>query len=252
MPSVATPRHALITGTSSGLGRGLAASLLARDWRVYGCSRRPGDLAGLSAARVDLTDHSAVPAVLDALLDGVPGLGLVVLNAGMLGEIRDISQAPLHDLKEVMEVNVWANKTILDWLTAWGRPVDQILMISSGAAVLGNRGWSGYALSKATLNMLAKLYAHEFPDTHITALAPGIIDTAMMDTLCERSDGTRFPALGRLRAARGTSAMPGPEEAASRILSILPALRGYPSGSFVDIREILEPDEYARLFGRTR
>ena len=252
MPSVASPRQALITGTSSGLGRGLAASLLKRDWRVYGCSRRPSDLSGLHEARIDLTDHAALPGMLDTLLDEVPGLDLVVLNAGVLGEIRDISQTPLDDLKEVMEVNVWSNKTILDWLTARGRPVGQILMISSGAAVLGNRGWSGYALSKATLNMLAKLYAHEFPDTHITALAPGIIDTAMMDTLCERSDATRFPALERLRRARGTPAMPDPEEAALRILSVLPALRKRPSGSFVDIREILEPDEYARLFGRAR
>lgn len=245
-------RHALITGTSSGLGRGLAARLLEAHWRVYGCSRRPSELDGLQEVQIDLTDHAALPAMLGRLLGDAPGLDLVVLNAGALGEIRDISETPLDDLKQVMEVNVWANKTVLDWLHDWGRPVDQILMISSGAAVLGNRGWSGYALSKATLNMLAKLYAHEFPDAHITALAPGIIDTAMMGTLCERSDAARFPALERLRQARGTAAMPNPEEAASRILSVLPALRKHPSGSFVDIREILEPDEYARLFGRGR
>ena len=38
---------ALITGTSAGLGRGLAQVLLARDWSVYGCSRRASDLDGL-------------------------------------------------------------------------------------------------------------------------------------------------------------------------------------------------------------
>jgi len=46
----------------------------------------------------------------------------------------------------------------------------------------------GYALSKAALDVLAKLYAHEFTQTHITPLAPGIIDRAMMDHLCEEED----------------------------------------------------------------
>jgi NAD(P)-dependent dehydrogenase (short-subunit alcohol dehydrogenase family) len=199
---------------------------------------------------VDLTDHAAVPGHLESLLAAAPALQLVVLNAGILGQIRDISATPLEDLKRVMEVNVWSNKTVLDWLIQSGRPVDQIVMISSGASVLGNRGWNGYALSKATLNMLAKLYAHEFPDTHVCALAPGIIDTTMMDHLCDEADASQFPALRRLQQARGTSAMPGPSEAADQVLSVLDDLRDYPSGSFVDIRQIREPEEYQRLFGR--
>ena len=54
--------------------------------------------------------------------------------------------------------------------------------------------------------MLARLYAHEFPQTHLTAVAPGIIDTAMMDYLCDDSDPEAFPAVQRLRAA-GDSAV---------------------------------------------
>jgi hypothetical protein len=40
-----------------------------------------------------------------------------------------------------------------------------------------------------------------------------------------------------------------PETLAERLLSALPALTARPSGSFVDIRELTDPDEYARLFG---
>ena len=102
----------------------------------------------------------------------------------------------------------------MDWLRARfvdaGKPVAQIVMIFSGATVLGNRGWPGYGLSKAALNMLAKLYAHDFPDTHISALAPGIIDTAMMEHLCVEADAEAYPALKRLRDARGTPDMPTP------------------------------------------
>ena len=173
----------------------------------------------------------------------------MVLNAGILGEIKELNQTPLDDLKRVMEINLWANKVVMDWLHRWGRPIGQVVMISSGASVLGNRGWGGYALSKAALNMLARLYAHEFPATHITAIAPGIIDTSMMDHLCGEADAEAFPALQRLRQARGTEAMPGPEQAAERLVSVLPRLREWPSGSFVDIREILDPAGYRALYG---
>lgn len=239
----------LITGTSSGLGRGLAQVLSTRGWAVYGCSRRGCDLPGVHDSCLDLNDHDAVPAALDRLLDGVEALDLVVLNAGVLGSIRDMRDTPLEDVRRVMDINVWANKVVLDWLLARGRPVRQIVLISSGAAVLGNRGWGAYALSKATLNMLARLYAHEFGDSHLCALAPGIVDTAMMDHLCDEADAEAFPALQRLRAARGSAAMPGPLEAAEKVLSVLPGLREYDSGDFVDIRQILDPEAYRRLFG---
>jgi benzil reductase ((S)-benzoin forming) len=241
-----------ITGTSSGLGRGLANYLSRKGWRVYGCSRRGCNLPDVHDRICDLTDYDNLPAALSGLLGNVSALDLVVLNAGILGEIRNLTETPLEDLKRVMEVNLWANKAVMDWLHGWGRPIDQILMISSGAAVLGNKGWSGYALSKAALNMLARLYARELTGTHITSVAPGIIDTAMMDHLYEGADAETFPALKRLRQARGTEAMPGPVVAAERLISILPRLKDRPSGSFVDIREILDPDAHARLYGNVR
>ncbi|MBK1707077.1 SDR family NAD(P)-dependent oxidoreductase [Halochromatium glycolicum] len=240
---------AFVTGTSSGLGRGLASVLSAQGWAVYGCSRRGCDLPGVRDVRCDLTDAAAVPERLDSLLGALDRLDLTILNAGMLGEIGELSAMPLADLKRVMDVNLWANKTLMDWLHAWGRPIGQVVMISSGASVLGNKGWGGYALSKAALNMLAKLYAHEFPDTHLSALAPGIIDTALMDYLCEEADAQAFPALQRLRAARGTDAMPGPVEAAEKVVAVLPRLKDWPSGSFIDLREILDPEGYAQLYG---
>ena len=241
-------KNAFITGTSSGLGRALAVRLREPGWQVYGCSRRGCDLVGVHDRRLDLTDYASVPAALDQLLTGVTSIDLVVLNAGVLGEIRDLSETPLDRVKQVMETNVWANKVLMDWLHESRIGVAQIVMISSGAAVLGNRGWGAYALSKSALNMLARLYAHEFPNTHICALAPGIIDTAMMDYLCNEADAASYPALQRLRDARGTPTMPNADAAAERILSVRDDLRRFPSGSFVDIREILDPDEYARLY----
>ncbi len=239
----------LITGNSSGLGRGLTETYLQRGARVFGCSRRGcQELTGeLHDIRCDLTDFDRVPQALGELLADAKELDLVFLNAGILGRIEPLSRTPMADLQRIMDVNLWSNKAVMDWLLNWGRPVRQVIMMSSGAAVLGNKGWGGYALSKAGLNMLAKLYAHEFPDTHICTLAPGLIDTAMMDYLCAEPDPEEYPALRRIRDARGSDIMPGPLQAAEKVASVVDALREYPSGEFVDIRQILAPEEYQRL-----
>ncbi len=239
-----------ITGISSGFGRGLAAWGVDQGWEVFGCSRRPCDLPQVHQVRCDLTDHRAVPDALEGLLGTLSRLDLVILNAGMLGRIQALAETPLDEAKAVMEVNLWANKSVMDWLHHWGGLVGQVVMISSGASVLGNKGWGGYALSKAALNMLARLYAHEFPETHISAIAPGIIDTPMMDHLCVEADAETFPALKRLRAARGTEAMPGPREAARTLFEALPEIRRRPSGSFIDLREIADPEAYRNLYDR--
>ncbi|MCL7744660.1 SDR family NAD(P)-dependent oxidoreductase [Guyparkeria hydrothermalis] len=243
-----SPR-ALITGNSSGLGLGLSHALLDRGYQVHGCSRR--GCAALADRVVDvhcdLSDFDTIGPALDQLLAGVERLDLVALNAGILGEIEDMSRMSVARLAEIMDINVWSNKVILDWLLDSGIAIDQIVAISSGAAVLGNRGWGGYALSKATLNMLCRLYAHEFPDTHVAAIAPGLIDTRIIDTLCDLKDTERFPALARIHAARGTEALLSPAAAAERLLEALPALKDFESGSFVDVRQILAPEEYEEL-----
>ena len=240
--------NALITGISRGLGRGIAEEFLHKGYKVYGLSRSGNTFAeNLIHENCDLTDLQSVPVVLDQLLSDVDHLQVVVLNAGILGEIKHMQQASVDELREIMEINVWSNKVILDYLLESNITVDQVLLMSSGAAVLGNKGWGGYALSKATLNMLGKLYAHEFPETHIAAIAPGLIDTDMMAYLTESADSQAFPALKRLKAAYGTEAMQSPRDAAKRIFDALEPLKEYASGSFVDLRQIFAPEEYAEL-----
>ena len=149
-----------ISGVSSGLGYGLAKVYLAMGYKVYGCSRRkPNDLVeqGLQFAGIDLADSMTGQSNFCKLIDGVLHFNLVILNAGKLGQIRDMKEAPLEDLRETMEINVWSNKWLLDCLFSDERSVEQVVAISSGASQSGSRGWNGYSLSKSALNMLIKL-----------------------------------------------------------------------------------------------
>jgi NAD(P)-dependent dehydrogenase (short-subunit alcohol dehydrogenase family) len=234
--------NVFITGNSSGLGLGLTEALLEQDAIVWGMSRRGCPLKAhhddaLRDRKQDVANLNQLDDALQGLLSDCLRLDLVVLNAGMLGRIQDLSATDVHDLEHMMRVNVWSNKMILDWLIEQQIPVRQVVAISSGAAFNMSYGWGGYALSKAALNNLIALYAHEMPDTHLTAYAPGLVDTAMQDYLCGEVDSDDYPSVQKLKDARGTDAMPDPRQAADQLLANLDTLsEDYESGAFVDVR----------------
>ena len=239
-----------ITGVSSGLGYALAEAYLKRDWHVYGLSRRtPEDLLRPQAfqhgafhhAVLDLRDHDKTPGVIAELLRGLDHLDLAILNAGTISRIEDLANVGLDEMKDVMDVNVWANKTLIDAIFSEIGSVDQIVTISSGASVNGYRGWSGYSVSKAALNMLTMLYARERPDTHFCALAPGVIDTPIQEDIRKLPHDPRFPAIENIRRKQGTPDMLSPEDGAERLIGAIERLPGWvESGTYADVRKLPE------------
>ena len=230
-----------ITGVSSGLGYGLAKAYLERGANVYGCSRREPKMLidrGLHFQAIDLSDAESGKQLLNEQIKNVQTVDIIILNAAKLGKIRDMQETPLADLRETMEINVWSNKWFLDVLFSNGRTVRQVVAISSGASLSGSRGWNGYSLSKATLNMLIKLYAGEQLDTHFTSFAPGLIDTTMQDYLTSLPEDDRYAPLKILKAAKGTSKMPDGETCANKLIDAFPKLLQLESGSYADIRKL--------------
>ena len=131
-----------------------------------------------------------------------------------------------------------ANKWLLDLIFASGREVKQVVAISSGASRSGQRGWNGYSISKAALNMLIHMYANEQRRTHFAALAPGLVDTAMQDYLTNLPADERFKPLAILKEAKGTEKMPDGDTCARQLMDTFPKLLERPSGSYADIRQL--------------
>ena len=231
----------LITGVSSGLGHGLAKYYINMGADVYGCSRRsPEDLIeqGLNFCALDLSQQAESESRFRDWIEAIESFDCVILNAGILGKIKDMQDCSMEELKKTMEVNVWANKWILDACFAEGRKIKQVVGISSGASLSGSRGWNGYSLSKAALNMLIKLYAGECPSTHFTSLAPGLVDTAMQDYMTSLPEDPRYAPIEILKAAKGTDAMPSGYECAKKLVDAFPRLLDKESGGYADIRKL--------------
>ena len=229
-----------ITGNSSGLGLGLTQHYLNQSDQVYSLSRSDCPLTqpGLHHCKQDLSQLENIEQHLKKLLP--ESLDLVILNAGILGQINDLADTSMREVQSIMDINVWSNKVIIDWLIKNNIKVKQLIIISSGASINGNRGWGIYSMSKAAINMMAKLYVHEMPDTHITAYAPGLVHTKMQEYLCHDVDTVKFPSVAGLVSAYQTEYMPDVDTAAKLIAESFDKCLQFDSGSFLDIRQLIK------------
>lgn len=231
--------NVFVTGSSRGLGKAFADHFLEEGAAVYGIGRSRSPASGYDYRTVDVSDIDALQRSMDDLFHKIESLDLVILNAGTLGRIQDTSSCSLGQLKYEMDVNMWANKVILDYLIHKGIEVKQVIAISSGASVNGSLGWNGYSLSKAALNMLIKLYAAEMKGTHLCALAPGLVKTKMLQSIIKGDhDTSRYTSVQTLRESEDAGMVQTPVETVGRIMQAIPAILAHKSGEFLDIRTL--------------
>jgi len=227
-------KNILITGCSSGLGLALTHLYLDKGYKVFGISRQKPNITdeNFIFKKYDLSNTSNIKKELTSFIQALKNIEVVYLNAGMLGKIKEIIDLDLEDLKETMELNVYANKELLDILSTI--QVTNIIAISSGAAVNGSKGWAPYSLSKASLNMLINLYSKEMTQTKLLCVAPGVIKTPMTDFIRYEVDDSRYTSAKILKEG----VIQSPKEAAQKLNEVIHRMSEFESGQFIDVRNI--------------
>lgn len=169
----------LITGNTSGLGFALTEILLAGGNKVFSLSKRPlKKRKNLKSAVCNLKDINKIKTKLKKLLN-TKKIDYVILNAGILGQIKNISKINYREINEIFKINVFANKEILDYLIIKKIKTKMIIGILSGAALAPKYGWYLYCSSKAAFKFLIESYANEEPKRKFLNIAPGLIKTKM-------------------------------------------------------------------------
>ncbi|MDW8398643.1 MAG: SDR family oxidoreductase [Acetobacteraceae bacterium] len=199
------PRHAVVTGTSSGIGRAIAARLLHDGWRVSGL-----DIAGPSiahprfaACRVDLADPASARAAAEA---AAPADALIhaagILRGGPVGAV------PIEAASLMWRLHVAAAQALGAVLLPRMGEGGRVVLIGSRAAA-GAPGRADYAATKAALTGLARSWAIELVARGITVnvIAPAATDTAMVRDPARAEIPLRLPPSGRLIEPREIAAL---------------------------------------------
>lgn len=202
------PRHAVLTGVSSGIGWAIAQALLAQGWQVTGLSRSapPASHASLRWRPVNLEDSAQLAAVcaeLGAELaaeagTGQGGVDALVHAAGFM-RTAPLGSLSVDDATAMWRVHVLAAQVLADGLLPQLRDGGRIVLVGSRVAQ-GAAGRSAYAATKSALLGMARSWAAELAPRGITAnvIAPGATDTPFLNQPGRSSSPPRVPPIGRL------------------------------------------------------
>ncbi|MDA8051735.1 MAG: SDR family oxidoreductase [Rhodospirillales bacterium] len=188
-------RHALVTGSSSGIGAAIAARLLVGGWRVSGIDRAPPVLTdvGFSHFGLDLIGVSQITTA----LDGIADVTALVHAAGVM---RTASLGALDAAagEAMWRLHVGAAAALADHLAPRLPAGGRILLIGSRTAA-GAAGRSQYAATKSALVGLARSWALELARRGITVnvIAPAATETPMLQDPARAGTAPRLPPIGR-------------------------------------------------------
>jgi NAD(P)-dependent dehydrogenase (short-subunit alcohol dehydrogenase family) len=209
--------RALITGSTSGIGRAIAQRFAEQGAAVCvtGRDRARGDevVAQISAAGgtahfvpAELRDEDACNGLVAAAVERLGGLTILVNNAaggdGGDGPVGSITTEAWHAILTVnLTAPMWLTRAAIAHLLDAGH--GSIVNISTRQAERASRGFAAYIASKGGLNALTRSIAVDYADRNIrcNTISPGYVlndrrDAEIDDERRARYEGMHLTRLG--------------------------------------------------------
>ena len=240
----------IITGTSRGIGAGIAKELLAQGHKVIGISRSENqDLTDLIQHSVDLSNTETLESTFAEILQSIDvakASGIFLINnAGLLAPMKPIQKASGSEITKHISVNIVAPMILSSVFIRELADLNirkRILNISSGAGKNPYFGWAAYCTSKAGIDMFSRTIAVEQKEVknpvEVVSFAPGVVDTEMQSEIRSTNEED-FINLRRFKEMHETGTLQDTATVGKFIADYLQSDR-FEDGGVVDIRDLNE------------
>lgn len=212
-----------ITGSSTGLGKALVELLLEDEQNeVIGVSRSQS----IQHPRYTHITQDLTQAFSSSFFQALPANCqkiVLINNAGAIGPVTRVGEQSYKEVANNYTLNVTAPSVLCNqFVKAYQNTSAEkiIINVSSGAGKAPIAAWSTYCASKAALDMFSQVLQAEHPDFNVFAIAPGIVDTPMQETI-RKSDETQFPQLEKFKNYKVDGDLSSPREVAFKYLSVI-------------------------------
>src|SRR5438132_6685624 len=209
MTALLAGRIALITGASRGIGAAVAERFAREGAHVVLAARTTGGLeevddgiraAGGSATLVplDLRAFSKIDELAAALYQRYGRLDILVANAGEFGTFSPLGHIDPALWSEVIDLNLTANWRLIRAMDPLLRaaPAGRAIFVTSQLGRDALPYYGPYAVAKAGLETLVRIYAGEIARTGVRAnlIDPGSVRTRLRARIFPGEDPARLPA----------------------------------------------------------
>ncbi len=165
-----TGEVALVTGAASGIGKACVESLIKRGAAVVGIDINPGIInlfnqENFLGIQCDVTSEEKINEALDIVINTFGGLDILVLNAGIFPQSKEVSELQTEEWEKVININLNSNFTLLRDsfpLLKLAHNGGRVVIIGSKNVPAPGPGAAAYSASKAALNQLARVVALEW------------------------------------------------------------------------------------------
>jgi len=227
----------LVTGSTGGIGLETARVFIAEGARVATCGRSEAPRIGeVLHVRADLSEPEAPSYVIDAAVDALGGLDVLVNNVGVAVHAR------FEEVTDAEWDAMW-NLNVMGYVRAIRAAVPHlkasrgaIVNVSSTAGKRPSTGMPHYSVTKAAVLSLSRLVADVYAGDGIrcNAVTPGPTATAAWlgdGGLADQQGGEREAVLAKVGAGRPLGRLAEPEEIAAVIAFLASERASYVTGA---------------------
>lgn len=213
-------RSAVVTGGASGLGKAVAARIVAEggsvslwDFDAAALNEAAAETGAVHTVVLDVADQGVVEGAAAASAEALSTIDILVCSAGITGATAPVHSFPLDSWRRVIDINLngvfYCNRAVVPLMLKNG--YGRIVNVASVAGKEGNPNASAYSAAKAGVIGLTKSLGKELASSGVLAnsITPATFDSPILAQMPQAHIDymlAKIP-MGRLGKTEETAAM---------------------------------------------